>query len=562
MRHALTLLALLFLTITPTRAQETEAPKALWLSEMRDVAIPMRDGKTLAANVLLPKKEGRYPCILVQTPYNKNNMGREFGDAERAGEAARGSAKAWGRFDRENYAYVFVDWRGFYGSRAAQQGVNRRTWRRGQDGYDCVEWCAAQSWCNGKVGTWGGSALGKQQFDTASEQPPHLVCAAPLIAYQGSRYESYYEGGVKLEAHVNALDRLGFGVGEMVGRFPQPDSPIWSLARSNSYTPEKIQVPCLLVSGWWDNYPRDVIDNYNDLVSRGGEAAKKHTRLIMGPWAHTAIDMPRQGDLEFKGGEDYSTSVTLKFFDYFLREQTDNGYDKLPRVHFYQCGEDKWLTAESVAGFKRDLLKLNLHRAGEISAAKARPAAEGESPSRVFTYDPRQASPTLGGANLPPMSYGPKDNAALLKRKDVLVYSTGKLEEPLALMGSAELELTITVNRVDCDIHLRLLDDDGKGAYLVAEGIQRARYATGKPALLKPGEPVTLKVRLNPNAYTFAKGHELKLVLTGGNSPRYERNTHTGADHWDESKALDAEIAVDHSPTLAPVLRLPLAARP
>ena len=87
--------------------------------------------------------------------------------------------------DREHYAYLVMDWRGFYASKKAAKGVARVGSLRGRDGYDIVEWIAAQSWSNGRVGTWGGSALGKIQFQTASQKPPHLVCAVPLIAAIG-----------------------------------------------------------------------------------------------------------------------------------------------------------------------------------------------------------------------------------------------------------------------------------------------------------------------------------------------------------------------------------------
>lgn len=159
-------------------------PEAPTLEE-RDVRIPMRDGAVLAANVARPRAPGRYPAIVVQTPYDKNRLGREVGDLPGAGEAGRGSLKAWARMDREHYAYVIVDWRGFFGSRAA--GAGRRPGQRGEDGFDVVEWVAAQPWCDGRVGTWGGSALGKAQLDTAAEQPPNLVCAVPLIAHGGGR---------------------------------------------------------------------------------------------------------------------------------------------------------------------------------------------------------------------------------------------------------------------------------------------------------------------------------------------------------------------------------------
>jgi len=39
------------------------------------VQIPMRDGKPLAADVYLPSKAGRFPTILIFTPYNKKILG-------------------------------------------------------------------------------------------------------------------------------------------------------------------------------------------------------------------------------------------------------------------------------------------------------------------------------------------------------------------------------------------------------------------------------------------------------------------------------------------------------
>jgi len=532
-----------------------------WVREQNDVSIPMRDGKALAARVLLPPQSGRYPCVLVQTPYNKDRAGREVGDIAQVADAARGSADTWRRFDRDHYAYVFVDWRGFYASKDAMAGVKRLTWRRGQDGYDCVEWCAAQSWCDGKVGTWGGSALGKQQFDTAAEQPPHLVCCVPLIAYMGQRYEAYYEGGVMLEAHVKALDRLGFGVSRMVASTPLPGALIWTIARNRSYTPEKITVPCLMISGWWDNYPADVIEMFNDVVARGGDEARAQSKLIMGPWAHTAVDLPRQGDLVFDNASAYSAKITMQFFDYFLRGKTDSGWAKVARVNAYQCGDETWVGGEAWAKLEGKPQTLQLFGDGSIRAAVADSAPARTPPTRTYTYDPHDASPTIGGQNLPPLTHGPKDVASIEKRKDVLVYRTEALKAPLRLRGDAELALTLSCDRTDCDLHVRLCDTlaDGR-SFLVSETIQRAQLRDGKTVQpLEPGKPYTLTLRFAPHAYTWLPGHRLELIVTSGNSPRYERNPHTGADHWDEAAAQPVTVTIQHTADSPAVLRLPVA---
>lgn len=545
MRIAASLLLMLCLPLVVTAQDAKETPEEPWLTEIKETRIPMRDGKSLAAKVLLPKTRGKYPCVLVQTPYNKDRMGREYGD--NTSEVGRGSEKAFSLFDRENYAYVFVDWRGFYASKDAAVPRGTRGWRRGQDGYDCVEWCAKQSWCDGKIGTWGGSALGKQQFDTAAEQPPHLVCAAPLIAYQGNRYEAYYEGGVLLESHVKSLDRLGFGVGEAVTAARTPDKPIWRIVRNQSYTPEKITVPCLLISGWWDNYPREIIEQYNDLVTKGGEGAKKHSRLVMGPWSHTMIDVPKQGDLEFKAAEDYSTKITIQFFDYFLRGKNDNGYDKLARVHAFQC-HTGWVTGESWDKLLGQTQARWLDSEGAIVTTEPVMSREGPAPSRSFKYDPRKASPSIGGQNLPPLTYGPKNITEIEKRSDVLVSATPALEAPLAIRGEVVLKVRVWSNRADFDLHARLVDTNDKGeSFLVGETIIRAKLRDGKTVQpVKAGDAVELTLRFAPHAYTWQKGHKLKLILTGGSTPRFERNTHSGGDAWDESMAQEADISFDH----------------
>lgn len=572
MRHRFTLaLLLLACTAMLTVATATADPTAPadgdgeweggWKAEMRDIEIPMRDGEALAANVLLPEKAGAYPVILVQTPYNKDNMGREFGGNNEQDDVGRGSNKAWSMFDRDNYGYVFVDWRGFYGSKAAMDGVDKRKWKRGQDGYDSVEWIGGQPWCNGKVGTWGGSALGKQQFDTASEQPPHLVCAAPLIAYQGQRYSAYYEGGVRLEAHTKTLDFLGFGVSDVITQSRLPSDRIWSWAQRMTYTPQKIEVPCLLISGWWDNYPRDIIENYKDLVEKGGsEATRTHTRLIMGPWSHTAIDVAEQGDLEFEDAELYSTKITLLYFDYFLREMHDNGWADTPRVHAFQCGEG-WATGETweelVGG---DETTLQLRADGAISAQKPAEASDDDPRTRVIKYNPRLASPTIGGQNLPPLTHGPKELSRLNRRDDIVAYDLPVGDDGLSLRGEVELKLWVSCNRVDCDVHVRLCDTfpDGK-RYLLAETIQRAKLRDyARVQLLEPGTPVELTLHLPPHAYTFAKDHMLTLLITGGNTPRYERNPHTGEDAWDGRSALSADITLHHDADHPSRVTLPL----
>lgn len=549
---ALALLLAVALAASPAQAEPpalpapAPAPAPAPGAVAREVQVPLRDGTRLAATLLLAPGSERRPVVVVQTPYDKTHLAREVGGEP--SEAARGSLYAWERLDRRAYAWLVVDWRGFHASRAAGLRGSARGWRRGQDGYDVVEWAAAQPWCNGRVGLWGASALGKQQLDTAAEQPPHLVCAVPLIASMGTRYTSFYEGGVLLEAHTRTLDALGFGVGARVRESPLPGAPAWAWAERLTVRPEAIDVPCLFVSGWWDNAPQEVLRTFEDVVARGGPRARAGSLLMLGPWTHTAVDLREQGDRTFPAAEGASTALTQRFLDAHLRG-LDTGLSTVPRVSAFQAGEERWRGAARWADLVGAPEVWHLHADGRLAPAPPAPST-GLRPARTYRYDPRQPVPTLGGRNLPPLPSGPRDLRALEARSDVLRFASDPLPAPLALCGSVEAALTVSADRPDVDVALLLADahPDGR-VLLVGETIQRASLRDGRArALLRPGESVPLRLRLPPCACTLAAGHRLVLLVTSGGAPRWERNPHSGAPAWDEAGARDVTVRLALGP--------------
>ncbi len=510
----------------PPAARAQEDP---WLPERRDVRIPMRDGKALAADLYLPGKPGKVPVVLVQTPYGKGGLARAIlAGQDEGNEVSRGTVSDMARIrDRERYGYCVVDWRGFHGSRdAGAAGPGRR----GLDGHDCVEWLAAQEFCDGRVGTWGGSALGRQQFETAAAHPPHLVCCVPLIAPLGQVYEGYYEGEVLLESHVRTLDLLGFGVSRTVRAFPRPDAPAWRLARSRTYRPEAIEVPCLLITGWWDHHPDQILRTFEDLLAHGGKETRAHSRLLVGPWDHVSVGAARQGDVEFPGATGASGAVAKTFLDRFLLGE-ENGWEQAPRVRYWQ-GNEGWRSAESWSAIPRGTRTLRLGKEGRLGGGEPAPG------SRALRGDPSHPVPTLGGANLPPVPHGPRDQSALGSRDDVLSWETGPLESPLRLNGNAELAIEFGADRPSVDLTARLCEvrEDGR-AILVADAVRRSRD-------LRPGEPARATLRFPATAYTFPAGRALRIYLATSNSPRYERNPHTGADHWEAAGALPVEVTI------------------
>lgn len=501
-----------------------------WAEVRKDIGIPMRDGKSLAADLYLPPERGAYPCILIQTPYNKKHLGAPTASGEgRSGEAGRGAVADMRSFiDRKRFAYVVMDWRGFFSSKAALQGVNRRTWRRGLDGYDAVEWIARQEWCNGKVGTWGGSALGKQQFATAIERPPHLVCCAPLIAALGQRYEFYYDGGVYREAHARTLDTLGFDLSRRVRETPDRNAPLWKIVRNLTFRPEKIEVPCLMITGWWDHYPDEIIETFEGIIDLSGPEARSHSRLLIGPWDHVSIGLARQGGREFKEAAGASAEAARRFFERFLLGEK-NGWEKTPRVRYWQVNETRWHETERWSAIERRTRKLHLRPEGLLGSEPA----EG---TRTYTHDPVNPTPTLGGANLPPLQHGPRSQEALGSRADVLAYGTGPLDPPLRINGNVTLAFDFTADRESCDFMARLCDVRDGIPWLLADAAVRIRTIT-------PGENRRATLRFPVTAATVT---DLRIFLSSSNWPRYERNPHTGADRWNEKDAKAVTVILRH----------------
>ncbi len=530
---------LAFAVLVPVARGEEEP----WKDDRRGVAIPVRDGKSLAADVLLPAKPGRYPAIVVQTPYDRA-----------ATRVALISADAAGAWDREHYAYVVVDWRGFFGSRAAGRA---RPGQRGEDGFDVVEWTAAQAWCDGKVGTWGPSALGRVQFDTAKERPPHLVCAVPVVAPMGQRYDDWYEGGVYREAHAEKLDVLGFGIGSTVFDRPLPDLPAWRLAAA-AERPEEFDVPMFFITGWYDHATAHELDSFRAITARGGAKARDGTRLLVGPWNHMGIDLAEQGDLAFPAAAGEAALETRLFFDFHLRGMTTNGWAERPRVRTWRCNETGWFPTAAWPSTPFARGELFLHANGTIDART--PAAD--EPVRAYVDDPASPVPTVGGANLPApgLTFGPRDQTSLLDRDDVLVYTTGPLAEPLRLDGVAALTVWLRTDRPDVDLHVRLCEvlADGR-TMLVADGAQRAQLRRSpRREPLAPGEAVEVTVTLPPLAFTFPKDGRLRLVLAGSNWPRFERNPHTGELHFDPAKSVPAKVEILHDAAHPARLVMPL----
>ncbi len=493
---------------------------------MQTVMAPMRDGVRLATDVYLPARngktvEGRFPVLLERTPYNKNGR-RKLGPVV----APHG------------YAVLVQDCRGRYASEGQFTPFDD-----GEDGYDTIEWAAAQPWSNGQVGTFGGSYTGMNQYSAATFRPPHLV--GMFIQMAGaSLYESVsYPGGApnaswvswilrsaatspqakqkpesaaRIEKTVaadfgNWLKTAPLSRAALLNDFPDylalyrasydhaSLDEFWKQRRfyTAGFYREMKDVPTLFVTGWYDNFAEGTLEVFSTL----SRLQKTEKKLMVGPWPH-GIGTSECGNAAFgSGATEDQAKLVAEWFDYLLR--------KLPletigaeRVQTYRMGGGggtrtsggklnhggEWHNAPSWPPPGATASRYYLHDGGLL-----RPASPSNSEPSSYEFDPRNPVPTIGGrfavGGVPmciqdqvcsPRIPACKDALPLNRRPDVLSYSTAPLAAPQEVTGRIHATLWISSDAPDTDFTAKLMDVYPDGyALILADGEIRTRFRNG-----------------------------------------------------------------------------------
>jgi len=477
--------------------------------------VPMRDGVRLATDVFVPETDGPHPVILLRTPYNK--------------DMARGGL-GQGGMDR-GYVIVAQDTRG----RFASEGKNWPFDRDRLDGEDTVKWVAAQSWCNGRIGTWGGSALAITQYQLAASgtdllTAQHFTVGAPNL------YEVVYGGGIFRTALVERwLSGTKFDEDALERWASHPVYDDYWKERDVSLRFANARAAGIHIGGYWDIFAQETINAFNGFQKQGGEGALGNQKLLMGPWTHGVLQT-KAGMLEFPGGDTPPGRAhdSWDWFDHHLNGK-DNGVAPTPAVTYYVLGDvedenapgNQWRTADAWPPFDVAPTRYYLHAEGGISTRP--PPKEGRSLS--YDSDPANPVPTKGGVELTIPS-GPRDQKEVESRPDVLVFSTDPLTEPIEVTGRVRARLWVSSDAPDTDFFVRLCDvyPDGR-SYNMCDGRLRARFRDGldRERLMKPGTVYPLDLDLWSTSIIFNKGHRLRVHVTSSSDPGFDVNPNTGA---------------------------------
>lgn len=505
--------------------------------------IPMRDGKFLAADVYVPSNCTDCPTILIQTPYNKNlfRMGLPLGTGQ--------------NFQASNYVFVVVDWRGFYGSAAASVPQANR----GEDGYDVIEWISDQAWSNQKVGTWGPSALGVIQYQTAREQHPNHICAVPIVAHPTTSYESYYYGGVLEKARLEQLDNLGYGLSPTVLANPYKNTT-WQFAGSNSWYPSDIEIPTLQIGGWYDHNIDIMIDWYKATRTSAAAAVQNQQYLLVGPWVHGGFGTANvgsgvQGELAYPDAAFKSDSMARDFFSHYLRNANPN-WVNTPKITYYQMGKNQWNSsnANSIEMTENGTLLLN---------ASNKLSTNVGSGISSMTVDPKNPSPTIGGHTLhPDLDQGPYNQNSLDARNDVITFETDALFSDVTISGRVKAKLFVSSNQPDGDLVVRVTDEypDGR-SMLINDGIHRIRlrngFAQANESFMTNGQVYEVNVTLPFTHYTWKTGHKIKIYISGNSSYRWDVNLQNGGPMYTSGDTNTAVMNIHHTSQFSSQITLP-----
>lgn len=480
-----------------------------------DVPVKLRDGTTIYTDIYRPASEDKVPSIVAWSHYGKkvsNKTRRIGGGTVMLGlnaikcsglEKFEGPDPAY--WCNHGYAVISPDIRGtnnsdgdvlFYGT------------QEGEDGYDLIEWTAAQNWSNGKVGMAGNSWLAIMQWFIAAQRPPHLTAFAPWEGFTDFYRDSLAEGGISeipfyefLVADVVGKNRVE-DVIAMIEKYPLMNS-YWEDKRAKF---DRIQIPAYVTASWTNFLHSPGTLNGFRLIS----SKDKWLRV------HNTLEWPDQYSPE-------NEEDLRRFYDHYLKG-IDNGWEKTPRV------------------------RLSILDPGGTD--------EVNRPENEFPLARTQYQKLFLDANDGKLSYNPisKESTVNYKAKEGKTSFSVQLDKDLEMTGYAKLHLWVeAVGSNDMDLFALMQKLDGNGRrlghnplspympsnvlswprfyfYSGPGGRLRVSHRKLDPSLstesepylahnaeefLSPGQIIPIDIPIRPFSIRWRAGEQLRLSVAG-----------------------------------------------
>lgn len=510
----------------------------------RNLRVPMRDGTVLLADRWTPRTGGEdLPTALMRTPYGRSGP--------IATQLARPLAE-------RGFQVVLQSTRGTGGC-----GTDFDPLRHERlDGIDTVDWVCKQPWFAGSLVLCGPSYLGYTQWAVADQVPAQVKAMIPAMSESALglaflradafALESAFGWGVLVDHQRRAwattrfllgarrrrraeltlplveADRVALGRrSEIIQNFLAHDaaSPFWSGTDGSERVPE-VAVPVSLLGGWFDVFLPGQLRDYTLLQEAG-----RQPRLTIGPWTHSdgpAITAMLNETLEFGLSHARGTDPV----------------DRAP-VRAFVMGADQWrdLPAWPPPGYAPQ--RFHLHPGGRLAVD-----VPPDSPPDRYRYDPADPTPAVGGVRmLPGVKAGRVDNTALEARPDVLTYTSEVLTTDIEVIGDVSAEVWFRSSLPHADVFVRVCDVDPAG--------RSTNICDGLAGVSNADELSRVTVTLWPTAYSFKRGHRIRVQLSSGAFPQYNRNPGTGEPRQSATHLKAADQQVFHDPGRPSTISLP-----
>lgn len=564
------------------------------LKEMLNVMAPMRDGVRLACNIFRPDDTKPYPAILLRTPYIKEKIHREYLYSNYRDMALSG------------YNMVFQDVRGT----GASEGILDATGaNESQDGYDSVEWLAAQPWCNGNVGMQGLSYFGFTQMAAAENNPPHLKALCPFqnsavqpfsltkamtfdnyhLAWLMDRalenQEAWFRDPDEREKIKGAIAYYKENWNDLMFKLPLYDTPaarIEGVPQLKVYLElingvedpafmqragrpvrvENINAPMFFLTGWFDGARDGTLDNW--CRAEEGNMPQNGRKLIIGPWLHggglaSKIDGRDFGAVNSGEGTGIR-QIVKKWFDYWLKDEQNGIMDQSP-VQIFVLGDNLWRGEQEWPLSRARKTRLYIHGGPDKNSGSLNEAAPGDEAFQAYMYDPENPLPS--GIRDEEGRTIFADPSFQHEREDVLVYTGNPLDKEMEVTGPVEFVLYASTDAQDTDFFCRLCDIDETGyAFPLLSGIVRGKFREGTmPALLEPGRIYPFHIDLGSISVVFKKGHRIRIDISSSFYPCHNRSLNTAERIGHGTYSVKANQKIYHDSAHPSHLLLPVIPR-
>lgn len=518
----------------------------------RDLAIPAGNGVVLLADRYFPATDGRAPVVLIRTPYGRRSANVLLSRLI----AERG------------YQVLIQSLRGSGGSGGTFNGFSMNR----EDGPATIDWMRGQDWFPGAFATWGASYLGYAQWDLASQPIPEWKAAIIDVGPSDFYHTFMYPGGVfalgnalgwaqqvssmfnpdqsirtQIMSALTAKGRLAraanqlpvseadrIATGERIGYFQEwirheSYDGYWA---AMDYRLNASNMPPIvhLAGGWWDFFLPNVLADYAAL-----SRTDRSVRLFISSAAHG-----RNMALRAYQRDAFAT----------LDRALGNRHRPEPYlpVRVRVTGTRRWTDLPGWPPATGRPTPWYLQPDGTLDMR----LAPSSSPSR-YVYDPANPTPAVGGT-IVGLGAGCQDNRTLEVRTDVLTFTSHRLETDLDVIGPVTATLYIRSSLEHTDFHARLCDVQPNGRSLnLCDGIIRLHPGNARP---DPEGIRTVHIQLWPTAHRFRRGHRIRLQVSSGAHPRFNRNPGTGVPLATAIEVRVAHQEILHDPEHPSVLNL------